>query len=101
MFNLVFKIIAIILLLYLLIKILNYPNLNSEITLNSDLKAPPIITPSSFTKGKIIEENISNNVYQKSKINNVELKNKKDKIIIFIIFILTIILGIIGLIFKI
>ncbi|WP_349764099.1 hypothetical protein [Fusobacterium sp. SYSU M8D902] len=98
----VFRIIAILLLLYLVIKVLNYPNLNSEITLNSDLKAPPIITPSSFTKGKIIEENISNNVYQKSKIlNKIELKNKKDKIIIFILFIFTTILGIIGLIFKI
>lgn len=95
----VFRIIAILLLLYLVTKVLNYLNLNSEITLNSDLKAPPIITPSSFTKGKIIEENISK--IELTKNSKMVWKNKKDKIIIFILFIFTIILGIIGLIFKI
>lgn len=96
------KIIAIILLLCLLIKILDYPYSKSKITLNLHLgKGVPIIIPTlfKFNESNKIEKNISNN-YQKEN-NNLESKKIKDKIIIFILFICCFILGIIGLIFNI
>lgn len=103
------KIIAIILLLCLLIKILNYSYSNTKMTLNLHLgKAVPYITPSvlnnSSNNKKTIENYENEVVYRKNKEVSNYKKNKlfniKEEILIVLLFISCLVIGLIGFIFN-
>ncbi len=97
------KIIAIILLLCLLIKILNYSYSNPKITLNLHLgKAVPYITPSvlnNSSNNKKTIENYKNEVVVSNYKKN-QLFNIKEEILIVLLFISCLVIGLIGFIFN-